>query len=208
MERLTSPNINVDPDTDRFLHAAIGGKEIDWKQFRDSTLNVLINGPTSNGFGKDIFRKMARDLYGRLKAYEDTGIEPEAVETVKLALAAKHMVDLETLNNTPISRLVELAEADKDGRVVVLPCKVGDTVYMIERIFDIDNGICDEICARKVIGHGGNNLNQLWLVGSGGICNAYIFVSEFGKTVFLTREEAERAIQEMEGKKNGNETSM
>lgn len=105
-------------------------------------------------------------------------------------------------------RLRELAEADKDGRVVVLPCKVGDTVYMIERIFDIDNGVCDEICARKVIGHGGNNLNQLWLVGSGGICNAYIFVSEFGKTVFLTREEAERAIQEMEGKKNGNETSM
>lgn len=126
MERLTRPNINVDPDTDRFLHAVIGGKEIDWKQCRDSTLNVLINGPTSNGFGKDIFRKMVRDLYGRLKAYEDTGLEPEAVETVKLALAAKHMVDLETLNNTPISRLVELAEADKDGRVVVLPCKVGE----------------------------------------------------------------------------------
>lgn len=126
MERLTSPNINVDPGTDRFLHAAIGGKEIDWKQSRDSTLNVLINGPTSNGFGKDIFRKMARDLYGRLKAYEDTGLEPGAVETVKLALAAKHMVDLETLNNTPISRLVELAEADKDGRCVVLPCKVGE----------------------------------------------------------------------------------
>lgn len=62
----------------------------------------------------------------RLAAYEDTGLEPEAVETVKLALAARHMVDLETLNNTPISRLVELAEADKDGRVVVLPCKVGE----------------------------------------------------------------------------------
>ena len=121
MERLTRPNLNVNKDTDRFLHAAIGGKEIDWKQNRDSTLNVMINGPTSNGFGKDIFRKMARDLYGRLKADESTGIEPEAVETVKLALAAKHLVDLETLNNTPISRLVELAEADKDGRVVVLP---------------------------------------------------------------------------------------
>ena len=174
MERLTSPNINVDPGTDRFLHAAIGGKEIDWKQCRDSTLNVLINGPTSNGFGKDIFRKMARDLYGRLKAYEDIA---------------------ELCGG--FDRLRELAEADEDGRVVVLPCKVGDTVYMIERIFDIDNGICDEICARKVIGHGGNNLNQLWLVGSGGICNAYIFVSEFGKTVFLTREEAER---EMEGR--------
>ena len=61
-----------------------------------------------------------KQVWERLKAYEDTGLEPEAVETVKLALAAKHMVDLETLNNTPISRLVELAEADKDGRVVAL----------------------------------------------------------------------------------------
>ena len=97
-----------------------------------------------------------------------------------------------------VDRLRELAEADKDGRVVVLPCKVGDTVYMIERIFDIDNGVCDEICARKVIGYGGNNLNKLWLIGSGGICNVSIFVSEFGKTVFFTREEAEKALQEME----------
>ena len=70
-----------------------------------------------------------KQVWERLKQYEDTGLEPEAVETVKLALAAKHMVDLETLNNTPISRLVELAEADKDRRVVVLPCKVGDVVY-------------------------------------------------------------------------------
>ena len=180
MERLTSPNINVDPGTDRFLHAAIGGKEIDWKQSRDSTLNVLINGPTSNGFGKDIFRQMARDLYGRLKAYEDIA---------------------ELCGG--FDRLRELAEADKDGRVVVLPCKVGDTVYMIERIFDIDNGVRDEICARKVIGHGGNNLNKLWLIGSGGICNVSIFVSEFGKTVFLTHEEAKKALEERAGKKDG-----
>ena len=99
MERLTSPNINVDPDTDRFLQAAIGGKEIDWKQSRDSTLNVMINGPTSNGFGKDIFRKMARDLYGRLKAYEDIAELCGGFDSLR-----------------------ELAEADKDGRVVVLPC--------------------------------------------------------------------------------------
>ena len=103
MERLTRPNLNVDQDTDRFLHAVIGGKEIDWKQSRDSTLNVLINGPTSIGFCKDIFRKMARDLYGRLKAYEDIA---------------------ELFGGT--DRLRELAEADKDGRVVVLPCKVGE----------------------------------------------------------------------------------
>ena len=199
MERLTSPNINVNPDTDRFLHATIGGKEIDWKQSRDSTLNVLINGPTSNGFGKDIFRKMARDLYGRLKAYEDTGLEPEAVETVKLALAAKHMVDLETLNNTPISRLVELAEADKDGRMVVLPCKVGETVYFVN---------AKQILEFAVVGYAVDETGISWVdsehVDKIGNTNERTFSPDrFGKNTFFTHEEAEKALQEMEGKKDG-----
>ena len=87
-----------------------GGKEIDWKQCRDSTLNVLINGPTSNGFGKDIFRKMARDLYGRLKAYEDIAELCGGVD-----------------------RLRELAEADKDGRVLILEKESTDgTTYKPE----------------------------------------------------------------------------
>ena len=134
----------------------------------------------------------------RLAAYEDTGLTPEEI---KAPFTEDTMINLaaQALGVEP-SRLRELAEADKDGRCIVLPCKVGDTVYMIERIFDIDNGVCDEICARKVIGYGGNNLNALWLIGSGGICNVSIFLSEFGKTVFLTSEEAEKALQEMEGK--------
>ena len=141
-----------------------------------------------------------KQVWERLKAYEDTGLEPEAVETVKLALAAKHMVDLETLNNTPISRLVELAEADKDRRVVVLPCKVGDTVYILNRILGTDNTVYDRICARKIRGYGGNALNKVWLFASGDSYDLSIFPSEFGKTVFLTREEAENALAEMEGK--------
>ena len=156
MERLTSPNINVDPGTDRFLHAAIGGKEIDWKQSRDSTLNVLINGPTSNGFGKDIFRKMARDLYGRLKAYEDIA---------------------ELCGG--FDRLRELAEADKDGRVIILPCKVYETDGV--RVY--------EHTVREVIYEtaGGPAFDK----------------NAIGKSIFLTRAEAERALQEMEGKKDG-----
>ena len=156
MERLTRPNINVDPDTDRFLHAAIGGKEIDWKQSRDSTLNVMINGPTSNGFGKDIFRKMVRDLYGRLKAYEDIA---------ELCGGA--------------DRLRELAEADKGGRVIILPCKVYETDGV--RVY--------EHTVREVIYEtaGGPAFDK----------------NAIGKSIFLTRAEAERALQEMEGKKDG-----
>lgn len=82
------------------------------------------------------FYECRASLIKRLAAYEDTGLTPEAVETVKLALAAKHLVDLETFNNTPISRLVELAEADKDGRVIVLPAKKGDTWKKAMSILD------------------------------------------------------------------------
>ena len=131
------------------------------------------------------------DFVDRLAAYEDTGIEPEAVETVKLALAAKHMVDLETLNNTTISRLVELAEADKDGRVVVLPCKVGDTVYF---------ALLGRIIEKQVFSIVSfSNSTRIYCGGT----SEYFRPEDIGKTFFLTREEAEREMQEMEGKKNG-----
>lgn len=159
MERLTSPNINVDPATDRFLHAAIGGKEIDWKQSRDSTLDVLINGPTSNGFGKDIFRKMARDLYGRLKAYEDIA---------------------ELCGG--FDRLRELAKADKDGRVVVLPCKVGDTVWF--KTYKNN--------ARDCIGVQPHEVTRISasIIVPGEIVDIGIPVDQIGVRVFLSETEA------------------
>lgn len=142
-----------------------------------------------------------KEVWERLKAYEDAGLSPQA------CAEAREIEETLSGCDYSISRMVELMKADKDGRVLVLPCKVGDTVYMIERFFDIDNGVCDEICARKVIGHGGNNLNKLWLIGSGGICNVSIFVSEFGKTVFLTRAEAEKALREIQGKEDADGTT-
>ena len=127
----------------------------------------------------------------RLAAYEDTGLEPEAVETVKLALAAKHMVDLETLNNTPISRLVELAEADKDGRCIVLPCKVGDTVYF---------ALLGRIIEKQVFSIVSfSNSTRIYCGGT----SEYFRPEDIGKTFFLARAEAEKALRGMEGKKDG-----
>lgn len=59
-----------------------------------------------------------------LAAYEDTGLTPEEI---KAPFTEDTMINLEAqaLGVEP-SRLRELAEADKDGRVVVLPCKVGE----------------------------------------------------------------------------------
>ena len=56
----------------------------------------------------------------RLAAYEDTGLTPEEI---KAPFTEETMINLasKALGVEP-SRLRELAEADKDGRVVVLPC--------------------------------------------------------------------------------------
>ena len=86
------------------------------------------------------------------------------------------------------SRLRKLAEADKDGRVLILPCKLGTKVYRIRyKIADYPDEPDLEIA-------------DTWFTPE--------YREDIGKTVFFTREEAERAMEEMEAKKDGNETSM
>mgnify|MGYP004461273181 FL=1 len=64
-----------------------------------------------------------RKVWERLKAYEDTGLTPEEVlpkdKADEIALKLMRLADLESICS--YTRLRELAEADKDGRLVVLP---------------------------------------------------------------------------------------
>ena len=175
----------------------IGGKEIDWKQCRDSTLNVLINGPTSNGFGKDIFRKMVRDLYGRLKAYEDTGLTPEEIkapftEDAMINLAAQAL-------GVEADRLCELAEADKDGRCVVLPCKVSDVMYKLFREYTEctsyqvrKDNYCCEGC---MVPCDSREVTVIRAIQPNSLPEVVRYIEDIGKTVFLSREEAEKAME-------------
>lgn len=89
-------------------------------------------------------------------------------------------------------RLRELAEADKDGRVVVLPCKVGDVVY----------GFHGEKTILPMVAKWIETNTDGWCIAVQYTPMAPRFYrfSDFGKTVFLTREEAKKALQEMEGK--------
>ena len=62
------------------------------------------------------------DWVERLAAYEETGLEPEAVEHLKLASMGKAIAEIKEFEGVPIGRLRELAQAKKKGRLVVLPC--------------------------------------------------------------------------------------
>ena len=134
-----------------------------------------------------------RKVWERLKAYEDTGLEPESVEALKLSMMGKAIAEITEFDGLPIDRLLEMAEADKDGRLVVLPCKVGDTVY--------------EVTSRKTISEYRVKAIRVELFCTSiewdivaGFVDKSIFgvpVDDIGKTVFLTREEAESALEAM-----------
>ena len=66
-------------------------------------------------------------LLGRVVEYEDTGWTPKAV-TALGELFDYALKESKTLTEqlTLLKHIRELSEADKDGRVVVLPCKVGE----------------------------------------------------------------------------------
>lgn len=100
-----------------------------------------------------------------------------------------------------LERAQELAQAEKDGRLVVLPCKVGDFVYALwdvttEYKYVIYCAEIKEICisvrnCRLTITY------RLEPIEYRGRRKEYR-TEDFGKTVFLTREEAEAALKKRE----------
>lgn len=125
-----------------------------------------------------------------LAAYEDTGLEPEEVLTAKenaeVACALNLLKEYQSVGS--VEHFRELSQAERDGRLVVLPCKVGD------KIFHLFYGEIQNLLVSNVIyrGHGGYSTN--FLVE----CipfHRFYWREEIGKTVFLTREEAEAALK-------------
>ena len=127
----------------------------------------------------------------RIAAYEDSECEPEEVlpkdKADEIALKLMRLADLESLCN--YTRLRDLAEADKDGRLVMLPCKVGDFVYG----FHNGKSILPMVAKWFETNYDG------WSVAVQHVPMAPRFYrfSDFGKTAFLTREKAEKALEAM-----------
>ena len=89
----------------------------------------------------------------------------------------------------PFDRLLELADADRAGRLVVLPCKVGDVVY----------GFHGEKTILPMVAKWIETNTDGWCIAAQYTPMAPKFYrfSDFGKTVFRTREEAEKALEEL-----------
>ena len=150
----------------------------------------------------------------RLAAYEDTELTPgeaKRMSNILMDVGIDYNCSWEYVKNWLLDdRLRELAEADKDGRLVVLPCKVGDTVWAtsskiikceIDEMYLCDSGGIEFLVSFNCDGADCKRCPfNNWTQDCSGECycdceygNGSFKDSDIGKTVFLTCEEAEKA---------------
>lgn len=123
-----------------------------------------------------------------LREYLDTGLEPEKIDMDhEAAEQLRHL-----FRNCDLDRLEKLAEADRDGRVVVLPCQSGEHVFALldnqTHVWEceVEHAVLDgwrKVFAIRPLGHSKDSY--------------YAPFGAFGQTVFLTREAAEKALETM-----------
>ena len=140
---------------------------------------------TKNGNGKPIVKDwpnyMEFDIINRLAAIEDILGDEYDLEDLKKAMWCKETVGMAFSEDTaPIERLRELWFADREGRCVVLPCGPGQVVW-----------------AANSFGVSSHQIRMLVRDKDGDFaCSMIKFpLEDFGRKVFLTREEAQAALR-------------
>ena len=151
------------------IHTASGAANINY------SVGLFSDGK-EDYIAKSARRQLAID---RLAAYEDTGLEPETISKIR-------DIVLDISGN--LDRLRELAQADREGRCVVLPCKKGDTVWRI--VHDATPHITKDRCTNIKVEN-----KEVWvnLIG-----DRVMGGWNFGKLLFLNEKEAEVALKARE----------
>lgn len=146
-----------------------------------------------------------REILARLAAYEDAGLTPEEINDLasvreispeteyainKHADSIIDRLDKLLAQTDDDDRLRELARADKEGRVVVLPCKVGDTVWAI-----LDGAKYVRKCVVEFVNIGSCVTTIVFTTADRVREQCGARADAFGKTVFRTREDAEEVLR-------------
>lgn len=124
-----------------------------------------------------------------LREYLDTGLTPEQCNNAAIIIRSAFNDD------TPkVERILELLKADKEGRLVVLPCKVGDGLWTfcshpVEQVYSFTVTDISTLNGRTML-----NTSRCGVIDA----------RDVGKTVFLTREEAKAALKEADERRRKN----
>ena len=156
-------------------------------------------------------------LLDRLAAYEDTGLTPEEIRKSDEMLRA--FIEHNNITEYPrtLDWLLNICKAESDGRLIVLPCKFGDTIFAV--------AYCEEVYTHRDWETGAlecpfeydceaekcdDNSMRVFKTTCTGFCvdeldkKLHVFVKGIGldggdtvgERVFLTNEEAEAALKQ------------
>lgn len=136
-------------------------------------------------------RKHEVQLYERLKDYESTGLEPDAVMNMAESTETACLTWFVSRYGIPAGRMMGFAEADAEGRLVVLPFLPNEDVWDYSEFFDGTPyaeyyKLRDSFVGVGVSANGKRVFEYDCFT---------IDPEQIGKTIFLSREEAEAALK-------------
>lgn len=138
----------------------------------------------ANGYPRNI----PEERFLRLAAYEDTHMMPSDVTSMRMDMA----IIAALFNGIDVDRMKELAEADRTGRLVVQPCQSEKHVFALlddqKHVWEceVEHAVLDgwrKVFAIRPLGRSKDSY--------------YAPFGALGKTVFLTRKAAEKALEAM-----------
>lgn len=116
-----------------------------------------------------------------------------------------------------LKKLADYEDLEKQGRLIKLPCKVGDTVYVVTSPFNVfddieyDENMKDEVYESYVSSttfYKSGEQYRIYAKATNHFIGAYFIECDFGKTVFLTKSAAEEKLKELRGGENGSNMQM
>lgn len=113
---------------------------------------------------------------------------------------AKHSDIQSFLSGDAVDRLAELEDKIEQGTLIELPCKVGDTIFFVYDFGSV-SGECIALDEGKVDGVS-HQIDGIWVHARYESGLTYWHKKQdIGKTVFFTREEAEKRLEKLKGGK-------
>ena len=141
--------------------------------------------------GRIMCRRGYEVALARLASYEATGLMPEQVANAKAIIESAFADD-----TSKAERIRKLLAADKEDRVMILSCKVGDAVWFARSAYrQVDSPIEATVTGFASYGTTGELIYTTMTV-EGQITRRFL-EHQIGKTAFLSLEEAERALEEL-----------
>lgn len=109
------------------------------------------------------------------------------------------------LTDGDVDKWREYKAFKKDGRLIKLPCKVGDTLYRVNK------GAKEPVIMMRVLQlhikqlHKDRTAIKIIAINDDDMGESCYFLEDIGETVFLTKSEAEAKLEELRGKQNERE---